>query len=213
MAARTATLFDSRADAGRQLAALVDPAWFADLLILALPRGGVPIGAELARALSAELDVLATRKIGLPWRPEQGVGAVVAGADPVYDPVLLRQAGLEQEDLAPLARREQAEAARRRDQYRGDRPPPRIAGRAVIVADDGLATGVTARAALAAVAAQSPSVLVLAVPVAAEDTAEAIERDLAPVIAVHRLAVFGAVGRWYAMFPQVSDAEVLALLG
>jgi putative phosphoribosyl transferase len=205
-------MFADRSDAGRQLAPIVAAAGFAEPLLLALPRGGVPVAVQLAAALDAELDVLATRKIGLPWRPEQGVGAVVAGSAPFYDPELLRIAGLSEGELDPVAAREAAEAERRSVRYRGDRPPPRIAGRAVVAVDDGLATGVTMRAALAAIAAQGPARLAAAVPVCAEDAARVIERTLAPVLTVERTRRLGAVGRWYADFTQVTDAEVVAAL-
>jgi predicted phosphoribosyltransferase len=205
-------MFADRSAAGRQLAPLVAAAGLVDPLLLALPRGGVPVAVEIAAALNAELDVLATRKIGLPWRPEQGVGAVVAGGAPVYDRELLRLAGLDADQLAPVAAREQAEAQRRSVRYRGDRPPPRIAGRPVVAVDDGLATGVTMRAALAAIAARGPSQLAVAVPVCAEDAARVIERGLVRVFAVERTTRLLAVGRWYADFTQVTDGEVVAAL-
>jgi predicted phosphoribosyltransferase len=206
------TLFADRYDAGRALAQRVVEAGLADPLVLALPRGGVPVGYEVARALGAELDVMVARKIGLPWRPEMGVGAIAGDGPPVFDPGLLRLAGLRPEDLDSVVERERAELRRRRERYRGNRPMPRIEGRSVVVVDDGLATGVTARAALGALREERPGWLVFAAPVCAAEPARAMERRADAVICVHRLEDFVAVGRWYDDFSQVSDETVVTLL-
>jgi predicted phosphoribosyltransferase len=206
------TLFADRRDAGRALAGPVADAGLDDPLVLALPRGGVPVGYEVAAALGAELDVVVARKVGVPWRPELGVGAVTGDGPPVFDAEILRLAGLTAADLAPVVERERGEVRRRLARYRGDRPPPRVAGRSVVVVDDGLATGVTARAALGALRAQSPARLVFAAPVCAAEPAEALAGDCDQVICVHRLDDFVAVGRWYRDFTQITDAEVVALL-
>jgi predicted phosphoribosyltransferase len=206
------TLFADRSDAGRALAEIFSAAELDDPLVLALPRGGVPVAYQVALALDAELDVLVARKIGLPWRPELGVGAVVANGSPVFDLDLLRQVGLDPEDLAPVVARERAEARRRVERYRGNRPAPAIRGRSVVVVDDGLATGATARAALGAVHAQGPEQLTFAAPVCASEPARALALEVDALVCAHRLDQFIAVGRWYEDFTQVSDEEVTSLL-
>jgi putative phosphoribosyl transferase len=206
------TLFADRHQAGQALAERFPPHELPDPLVLALPRGGVPVAVAVAERLGAELDVIVARKIGVPWRPELGVGAVVDGGDPVFDLDLLRQVGLAPEDLAPVVARERAEAHRRVARYRGERPAPVVAGRSVVVVDDGLATGVTARAALAAVRARGPAHLVFAAPVCAAQPAAALESEVDRVLCAHCLETFIAVGRWYDDFSQVSDDEVVALL-
>src|SRR5262249_3176113 len=143
-----------------------------DPLVLALPRGGVPVGREVAAALGAPLDVFVVRKLGAPWQPELGVGALAEDGEPRLDAAPMRPLGLTDADLAPVIARGRAELARRVHQYRGARPLPRLADRDVVVVDDGLATGVSARAALLALRALGATHLVLAVPVGAPDTVE-----------------------------------------
>lgn len=201
--------FANRQEAGRALAArLADRAWH-DPLVLGLPRGGVPVAKEVAEQLDAELDVVVARKIGAPGHPEYGVGAVTADSEPIYDPAVLRALHLTEEQLSRTCDEERAEAARRTALYRRDRPPLHIGDRDVIVVDDGLATGVTARAALQWVARQAPQHLVLAVPVAAK---ESMTTFRTPVVAVLVPRHFGAVSRWYDRFDQTTDAEVLSAL-
>ncbi|MFS8098802.1 phosphoribosyltransferase [Lentzea alba] len=201
--------FANRQEAGRALAArLADQPW-QDPLILALPRGGVPVARVVADQLDAELDVVVARKIGAPGHPEYGVGAVTADSEPVYDPAVLRALNLTEEQLAQTCDRERAEAARRTSLYRKDRPPLQIEDRDVIVVDDGLATGVTARAALQWVARHEPHKLVLAVPVAAK---QSLDTFRTPIIAVLVPRNFGAVSRWYERFDQTTDDEVLKAL-
>jgi len=206
------TLFADRHDAGYALAEQVALAKLTDPLVLALPRGGVPVGYQVARVIGAELDVVVARKVGVPWRPELGVGAVAGDGPPVFDAGVLRLAGLRPEDLEAVVERERAEVRRRLARYRGNRPPPKVAGRAVVVVDDGLATGVTARAALGSLRQQGAGQLVFAAPVCAAEPAEALEREADAVICAHRLEDFIAVGRWYDDFTQVSDDAVVALL-
>jgi putative phosphoribosyl transferase len=182
------------------------------VLVLALPRGGVAVGAEVARILDAPLDVLVTRKIGYPPRPELGLGAIAEGGEPVYDPALLAAIGLDAADLAATAEREREELARRVRVYRGGRPPPDLSGRLIVLADDGLATGVTARAALRAVRARGAARTVLAVPVAAQAAITQMEREADEVLVLASPAAFRSVGEWYAAFGQLSDADVLSLL-
>ena len=181
-------------------------------VVLALPRGGVPVGREVSMALGIPLDVLVTRKIGYPPQPELGVGAVAEGGQPVFDEDMLAHLGLTPAALAPVVSRELAELGRRIVAYRGRRPTVTVRGRDVIVTDDGLATGVTARAALRAVRAAGARRVVLAVPVAAPSSAAAMlaEADLVVVLAAP--AAFRAVGEWYQSFGQLNDADVIRLL-
>jgi putative phosphoribosyl transferase len=181
-------------------------------LVLALPRGGVPVAREVADALAAPLDVLVTRKIGYPRQPELGVGAIAEGGEPVYDDEFLRRLGLSRGDLAPVVARERAELDRRVRVYRGGRPPPDVAGRLVVLVDDGLATGVTARAALRSLRSRSAGQTVLAVPVAAPSSAAAMLSEADSVVALALPGTFRAVGEWYVSFGQLTDSDVLKLL-
>ncbi|MGW4207377.1 phosphoribosyltransferase [Lentzea sp. NPDC004789] len=201
--------FANRQEAGRALAArLADHPWH-EPLILGLPRGGVPVAKEVATELDAELDVVVARKIGAPGHPEYGVGAVTADTEPIYDPSVLRALNLTEEQLARTCDQEREEAARRTNLYRRNKPPLRIHDRDVIVIDDGLATGVTAKAALQWVARQQPRSVTLAVPVAAKDSLHAFGT---PVVAILVPRHFGAVSRWYDRFDQTTDDEVLSAL-
>jgi predicted phosphoribosyltransferase len=200
--------FANRQEAGRALAArLADRPWH-DPLVLGLPRGGVPVAKEVANHLDAELDVVVARKIGAPGRPEYGVGAVTADSEPIYDQRVLRALNLTEEQLARTCDRERDEAARRTALYRGDKPIT-IKDRDVILVDDGLATGVTAKAALHWITRHEPGSVTLAVPVAAR---ESLSSFPAPVVAVLVPKHFGAVSRWYERFDQTTDAEVLRAL-
>jgi putative phosphoribosyl transferase len=181
-------------------------------VVTALPRGGVAVGAGVARCLRVPLDVLVTRKIGHPEEPELGLGAIAEGGEPVFDAFLLHRVGLTPADLAGVVARERAELARRVAVYRGGRPPPDFAGRHVIVVDDGLATGVTARAALRAVRAAGPARTTLAVPVASEPAAEAMKTETGEVVTLVTPRRFRSVGEWYAEFGQLTDSDVLTLL-
>jgi predicted phosphoribosyltransferase len=182
-------------------------------LVLALPRGGVAIAREVADTLAMPVDVLVTRKIGHPFQPELGVGAIAEGGEPVYDEFLLSKLGLTQSALLPVAERERAELDRRVRVYRSGRPPPDVAGRPVILVDDGLATGVTARAALRSLRARSAGRTVLAVPVAAPSSMAALFDEADDLIALATPAAFKAVGEWYSSFRQLTDSDVLDLLG
>jgi putative phosphoribosyl transferase len=182
-------------------------------LVLALPRGGVAVAQEVARELSAPLDVLVTRKIGYPQQPELGVGAVAEGGDPVYDESLLAQLGLKVTDLEPVAEQERAELARRVAVYRRGRPPPVVRGRSVILVDDGLATGVTARAALRALRAGGAARTVLAVPVGSPGSAADLAAEADDVVVLATPEAFRAVGEWYIAFGQLTDEDVLDALG
>lgn len=204
-------VFADRHDAGQQLASLLAQRDLDDPLVLALPRGGVPVAYEVATALNAPLEVFVSRKVGAPGRPEFGIGAVAEGSK---KPVLGPQADqfqLTDTDLAVMVEMELDELRRRVDLYRDGRPLPDLANRTVILIDDGLATGVTAEAALIALWEAGATDVVLAVPTAAADTAARLSA-LAEVITVIEPPFFAAVGRWYEIFDQTSDEEVLDLL-
>jgi putative phosphoribosyl transferase len=205
-------LFDDRADAGRQLAERL--ARYADErpVVFALPRGGVPVGAEVSRSLDAPLEIVVSRKLGAPDQPEFGIGAVAPGGVRVINDRAVRVLGIEEEYLDWVSARESAEVARRLQLFRGDRPYPDLDGRTAILVDDGLATGVTARAALLALRHLQPRRLVLAVPVCAPQTAELLRSEADDLICLLAPANLEAVGLWYRNFEQVPDEEVMRLL-
>lgn len=205
-------LFADRADAGRRLALEVEPLVEGDVIVLALPRGGVPVAAEVAQHLGAELDILGVRKIGAPGRPELGVGAVAEGGGLVLDERTLGQLGISADDVTATIERERKEVARRVEGYRGGRPLPDMRGRTVVVIDDGLATGVTARAAVRAVRSQGAERVLLAVPVASPQGLLDLAAEVDDVICVEAPRGFRAVGQWYRDFSQTTDEEVLAAL-
>jgi putative phosphoribosyl transferase len=210
------TAFPGRAAAGLQLGERLKAAYPAldpeRAVVLALPRGGVPVGKEVAACLGVPLDVLVTRKIGHPQEPELGLGAVAEGGEPVFDEYMLRQVALCEEDLAEVAASEQAELQRRVQVYREGRPPPDVASKHVFMVDDGLATGVTARAAVRAVRSHGAVRTVLAVPVASESAVESLKTETDEVVTLVTPRRFRSVGEWYAEFGQLADADVLTLL-
>lgn len=209
-----APIFADRSDAGRRLVAPLAHFKAEDPLLLALPRGGVPVAHEIAAALRLELDVLIVRKIGAPGHEEYGLGAVVDGAPPQ---VVLNEEAAEELRL-PKARLEaeierlSSEIARRRRIYRGDRAPPPLVGRTVIVVDDGVATGGTMRAALRAVRLGGAARVALAAPVASVDARAALERRADDLVCLATPEPFRSVGAHYRRFPQTTDDEVVALL-
>ncbi|MFC3572500.1 phosphoribosyltransferase [Streptomyces yaanensis] len=209
--------FRDRREAGRELArclrVLQEKGAFPDpVVVLALPRGGVAVAAEVARALDAPLDVLVVRKIGAPSHEEYGIGAIVGDGPPLFDDWALDQLGLSEADLAPVVARERRELHRRERLYRQGRPAPELGGRTVIVVDDGLATGVTASAALSSVRRQEPARVVLAVPVSSPEAAELLSHDADDVICLKRPSSFTAVGLCYEDFEQLTDDDVLRAL-
>ena len=188
--------------------------WAERTMVLALPRGGVAVAKQVATVLDVPMNVIVTRKIGYPRQPELGVGAIAEGLETaVYDASLLARLSLSPADLAPVVAAEQAELTRRVQVYRGGRPLPRVAGWYVIVVDDGLATGVTARAALRSLRAAKAAYVVLAAPVAAPAAAGDMRAEADQVIILATPRRFRSVGQWYTSFGQLTDADVLALLG
>jgi putative phosphoribosyl transferase len=208
-----AVLFRDRHDAGRKLAAaLRQYAGRGDVLVLALPRGGVPVAFEVAQALAAPLDILIVRKLGVPFQPELAMGAVASGGIRVLNDEVVRQFDLRPEIIERVAEEELREVARRDAAYRHGRPAPNAAGKVAILIDDGLATGSTMRAAARAVRQQRPARLIVAVPVAAAGTCRDLRAEADEVVCLSTPEGFFAVGQWYEDFEQTSDDEVRSLL-
>lgn len=211
-------LFEDRREAGQALAEQVKRVLaetkLTDPVVLALPRGGLPVGLEVARALDAPLDLLLVRKIGVPFQPELAAGAVIDGDDPqmVFNQSVLASCGMVEADFQPIVKRELAEIERRRALYLKGLERAPIKDRTVIVVDDGIATGATVRAALQAVKIRAPKALVLAVPVAPRETVETIKGEVDRVVCLHMPEPFYAIGLYYADFGQVSDDEVVRIL-
>ena len=206
--------FIDRDDAGRQLAKALARYKDRKAIILALPRGGVPVAAKVAEALHAPLDLLLVRKIGVPFQPELAMGAVVDGASPltVRNEEVIGLAGISEREFSAVRDQQLSEIERRRKMYVGDRPHPELSGHTVIVVDDGIATGATTRAALQAVRLRKPSELVLAVPVAPTDALKKLAGEADEIVCLEDYEEFGAIGFFYSDFRQVSDDEVIELL-
>jgi len=202
-----------RIAAGRVLAAALS-SWRQqpDVIVLALPRGGVPVGEEIARALEVRLDLMLVRKLGVPGNKELAMGAIASGGVQVLNEHVLRYLDLSPEDIATAARHETAELQRRDQLYRGSRPLPLLRGQHVILVDDGLATGATMRAAIQAVHQQVPAEIIVAIPVGAPDSVAQIRGLVDQVICPFTPEPFAAIGQWYMDFDQVSDQEVQELL-
>lgn len=201
--------FRDRRDAGRALAAEV--ARFngrGDVLVLALPRGGVPVGAEVARAIGAPLDIVLVRKLGVPGSEELAFGAIASGGFRVLNPDVVAMARLSPADMDEVAARELRELARREHAYRGGRAPHSIAGKTVLLIDDGVATGASMRVALHAVKARGAAKVIVAVPVGAASTLDELAREADEVAAVLAPEDLHAIGEWYDDFGQLTDAEV-----
>jgi putative phosphoribosyl transferase len=211
--AGTERRFTDRREAGRELAQqLRSYRGRSDVVVLALPRGGVPVGFEIAEALSAPLDVFVVRKLGMPGHPELAIGAIASGGVRVLNEDLVRWYQLPDRVIETIAAEEQTELERRERAYRGERPLIPLGGRTVILVDDGLATGASMRAAVQAVRAHQPARVVVAVPVGARDTCEALADITDETICAHTPEPFSAVGLWYRDFSQTTDDEVGDLL-
>ena len=208
------TVFQDRVDAGRHLARALAKYKGRHAVVLALPRGGVPVAAEVAATLDAPLDLILVRKIGVPYQPELAMGAVVDGLAPIVvrNEEVLQVSGTTAGEFDEVCEKERGEIERRRKLYIGDRPRAEIAGRVVIVVDDGIATGTTTRAALQAIRKQKPKELVLAVPVAPRETVAQLRGEVDDLICLETPDPFLAIGYFYRDFEQVSDAEVVAIL-
>ncbi|MET7367844.1 phosphoribosyltransferase family protein [Streptomyces sp. NPDC005566] len=205
-------LFTDRTDAGRRLAQALGHLETRRPVVLGLPRGGVPVAFEVAQFLGAPLDVIVVRKLGVPYHPELGFGAIGEGGVRVISDEIVRHAGVREKDLVSVERAEEAELVRRARTYRDGRPRLPLEGRAVIVVDDGVATGATARAACQVVRAQGAAYVVLAVPVASPDVADRLRSEVDEVVCLSTPQLFSAVGEWYRDFSQTSDEEVVSLL-
>lgn len=211
---RRAEAFLDRRDAGARLAAALERFQEDQPIILALPRGGVPVAFEVARALGAELDLLLVRKIGAPGHQELAIGAVVGGTSPqlVLNREIIAHAALPAGYIEAEQKRQLAEIERRRQLYRGAEPPPDLKGRTVIVIDDGIATGATMKAALRGVRQNEPRRLILAVPVAPPDTLQDLAKECDEIACLSAPEWFNAVGSHYVDFAQTTDEEVVSLL-
>lgn len=181
-------------------------------LLLALPRGGVPVAFEAAKMLGAELEVLVVRKVGVPWHPELGMGAIAEAGQVWIDERTVRHAGCLPDDVSRAVAKEERELERRVKLFRGGRPLPSLRGRSAVIIDDGIAMGVTARVACAYARAQGAAQVVLAVPVCSARTAEVLRAEVDELVCLHEPDEFYAVGQFYEDFDQVEDREVLALL-
>ncbi len=200
--------FADRTSAGRELAAKLEHLRGRNAIVLGLPRGGLPVAYEVARALGAPLDILNVRKLGVPWHEELAMGAIGTGGVRVLNSDIMLGMGITQDALDEATTAQQAELQRRERLYRGGRPAPVLAGRTVILVDDGIATGATVRAAIEVVRAQKPESIVLAVPVVQDSVAEDLRRDVHELVAVSTPADLLAIGAWYQSFPQLSDDAV-----
>jgi len=206
--------FKNRSEAGKKLGAALANYKDQKPVILALPRGGVPVAAEVATALNAPLDLILVRKIGVPFQSELAMGAVVDGGAPtiVRNEDVIRLAGVDESDFKAVCDSELAEIERRRRLYLGNRARVDVKGRVTIVIDDGIATGATTRAALRATRMRNPKKLILAVPVAPTDTIAAMREEVDEIVCLEDYEVFGAIGFYYSDFRQVSDDEVIEML-
>jgi putative phosphoribosyl transferase len=184
-----------------------------DVIVLGLPRGGVPVALEVAEALGAELDLMLVRKLGTPWQKELAMGAIASGGSRVMNEGVVRSLNISEDDIRQVEEAERKELKRREQVYRGKRPWPGLANRCVILVDDGLATGATMRAAVDAVRQDGPAHLVVAVPVAPADTVEMLRKQVDNMVCLAVPERFMAIGQWYIDFSQVSDDEVRHILG
>lgn len=200
--------FKDRSDAGKQLAAMLEHLRGQNVIVLALPRGGIPVGHEIARSLHLPLDVLNVRKLGVPWRDELAMGAVGPGGVRVLNNEVIMATGVTQENLDEVTALQRLEIDRRERLYRDGRPAPALRGRVVVLVDDGIATGASLRAALAVVRSQRPARLIVAVPVAQQSVAVEIATECDEFVCLQRPGDLGAVSIWYDHFPQLTDQDI-----
>lgn len=206
-------IYRDRSDAGRRLAAaLAHHAGDPSLLVLGLPRGGVPVAAEVADALGAPLDVYVVRKLGVPGQRELAMGAIASGGVRVMNERVLRAAGVPAEAIEEVTREEELELERRERSLRGERPPPEVEGRTIVLVDDGIATGSTMRAAIAALQARGAGKVIIAVPVAASETCAELAEEVDEVVCAATPDPVRAISIWYEDFEQTTDAEVRELV-
>lgn len=205
-------MFTDRVDAGRRLADLLLPLAGSDPVVLALPRGGIPVAAEIARALQAQLDVLVVRKLGVPYQPELAMGALGEDGVVVWNDDVRRLARVSDEDVRELVRRETDEVRRRARLLRGEKRPVDVTGRTAVVVDDGAATGSTALAGCRVVRARGAARIIVAVPVAPSSTIAKLAAEADEVVTVLAPASFSSVGQWYEDFSQLTDDEAMRLI-
>jgi predicted phosphoribosyltransferase len=207
-------IFRDRVDAGQQLADQLAelPRGAEPPVVLALPRGGVPVACEVARRLGAPLDIMVVRKLGVPWEPELAMGAIASGGVRILHDRVLLELRIPDDELERVIAEEHTELVRRERLYRSGRAPVPLRGRAVIIVDDGIATGSTVRAAVAAAQRQGATHVLVAAPVAAPETCHELARDGIETICVARPPFFYAIGQFYVTFPQLTDADVARLL-
>jgi putative phosphoribosyl transferase len=204
--------FKDRADAGHQLGQMLVYLRKQNVVILALPRGGIPVAFEIAHALQVPLDVLNVRKLGVPWHEELAMGAIATGGVRVLNTHVIMSMGVTKETLEEVTAFQRLELDRREQLYRAGRPAPDLHGRIVVLVDDGIATGATVRAAISVIRAQKPAKLILAVPVAQQSVVAELEREVDELVCACRPADLYAISVWYDHFPQLSDAEVQTTL-
>lgn len=204
--------FADRRDAGRQLAQALRSLVSEDPVVVALPRGGLPLAKEVSITLAAPLEILAVRKLGAPHNPEYGIGAIVEDGSRLIDSEAVAALGIAAGDLEAIVRREKAELSRRVDLYRRGRVPLDLKDKTVVVVDDGVATGITDRAALRALRRQEPKKLILAVPVCAPDSAPGLRAEADELVSLLMPPMLLAVGEWYRDFSQISDQDVVSIL-
>ena len=206
-------MFADRIAAGRALGRrLAEAGIGGQVVVLGLPRGGIPVACEVGAALDAPVEALIVRKLGAPYNPELALGAIAYGGVTVYNDELLEQLQLDETDLEPIRARELEELERRERAYRADRPPLAIAGATAVIVDDGMATGATMHAAVVATRALAPKRIIVAVPTAAIDAVERLERVADEVVALATPEPYFGVGAWYSRFPQLTDEEVVEAL-
>jgi putative phosphoribosyl transferase len=205
-------MFKDRKEAGELLAKAVAKLGLSNVIVLGIPRGGVPVAEEVASALGAQLDLVITRKIGAPSNPEFAIGAVTQDGEPIIDEETIRSYGISKEYLHKEAKHQAEEVRERMRKYRGNSPYPDLRGKTVVIVDDGIATGNTTRAAIRSVKRKNPSAIILATPVAPYDTLQQLETEVDRVVCLDTPEVFYAIGEFYENFNQVEDDEVREIL-